>query len=191
MTAARSASVEGGGGEEGRVDIAGRHVLVAGAGVTGKSIVPALVELGARVTVTDGNAERLAELEGLGAELAPGLTEPPSDVVLVVTSPGWRPTSTLLVAAVAAGVEVIGDVELAWRVGQLREHPPSWLVITGTNGKTTTAGMLESILRRVVDADRGRARFRRRPPGRLPTRHPAARRTRRRRGSAGRPCFRG
>ncbi len=129
------------------MQIDGRHVLVAGAGVTGKSIVPVLVELGARVTVTDGNAERLAELEGLGAELVPGLTEPPSDVVLVVTSPGWRPTSPLLVAAAEAGVEVIGDVELAWRVGQLREHPPSWLVVTGTNGKTTTAGMLESILR--------------------------------------------
>ncbi|MGW4060871.1 UDP-N-acetylmuramoyl-L-alanine--D-glutamate ligase [Amycolatopsis sp. NPDC004747] len=128
-------------------DFAGRHVLVAGAGVTGKSVVPVLVELGARVTVTDGNAERLAELDGLGAELVPGLTEPPSDVVLVVTSPGWRPTSPLLVAAAEAGVEVIGDVELAWRVGQLREHPPSWLVVTGTNGKTTTAGMLESILK--------------------------------------------
>ncbi|MER6799674.1 UDP-N-acetylmuramoyl-L-alanine--D-glutamate ligase, partial [Amycolatopsis mediterranei] len=89
-------------------DIAGSHVLVAGAGVTGKSVVPVLVELGARVTVTDGNAERLAELEGLGAELVPGLTEPPSDVVLVVTSPGWRPTSPLLVAAAEAGVEVIG-----------------------------------------------------------------------------------
>jgi len=129
------------------VEIAGRHVLVAGAGVTGKSIVPALLELGARVTVTDGNAERLAELEGLGAELVPGLAEPPSDAVLVVTSPGWRPTSPLLVAAAEAGLEVIGDVELAWRVGQLRDHPPSWLVVTGTNGKTTTVGMLESILK--------------------------------------------
>ncbi|WP_103352459.1 UDP-N-acetylmuramoyl-L-alanine--D-glutamate ligase [Amycolatopsis sp. CA-128772] len=129
------------------MEIAGRHVLVAGAGVTGKSVVPVLVELGARVTVTDGNAERLAELDGLGAELVPGLTEPPADVVLVVTSPGWRPTSPLLVAAAEAGVEVIGDVELAWRVGRLREHPPAWLVVTGTNGKTTTAGMLESILK--------------------------------------------
>lgn len=135
------------------MELAGRHVLVAGAGVTGKSVVPVLRELGARVTVTDGNAERLAELEGLGAELVPGLTEPPEGVELVVTSPGWRPTAPLLVAAAAAGVEVIGDVELAWRVGQLRDKPPVWLAITGTNGKTTTVGMLESILRAAgVDA---------------------------------------
>ncbi|WP_181777686.1 UDP-N-acetylmuramoyl-L-alanine--D-glutamate ligase [Amycolatopsis pittospori] len=140
------------------MELAGRHVLVAGAGVTGRSVVPVLRELGARVTVTDGNAERLAELEGQlgqnhGAELVPGLTEPPEGIELVVTSPGWRPTAPLLVAAAEAGVEVIGDVELAWRVGQLRDKPPVWLAITGTNGKTTTVGMLESILRAAgVDA---------------------------------------
>lgn len=127
--------------------VAGRRVLVAGAGVTGASVVPALVGMGARVTVTDGNAERLAELEGLGAELVPGLSEPPAGTELVVTSPGWRPTAPLLVAAATAGIEVIGDVELAWRIGRERRHPPAWLAVTGTNGKTTTVGMLESILR--------------------------------------------
>jgi UDP-N-acetylmuramoylalanine--D-glutamate ligase len=129
------------------VDLSGRHVLVAGAGVTGKSVVKALSTVDARVTVTDGNAERLAELDGLGAELVPGLSAPPEGTELVVTSPGWRPDAPLLVAAAEAGVEVIGDVELAWRIGQERENPPAWLAVTGTNGKTTTVGMLESILR--------------------------------------------
>ncbi|QFU87964.1 UDP-N-acetylmuramoyl-L-alanine--D-glutamate ligase [Amycolatopsis sp. YIM 10] len=129
------------------MELAGRRVLVAGAGVTGKSVVTALLGLGAEVTVTDGNAERLAELDGLGAALAPGLTEPPEGTALVVTSPGWRPTAPLLVAAGVAGVEVIGDVELAWRIGQDLPVPPVWLAVTGTNGKTTTVGMLESILR--------------------------------------------
>ncbi|MFD2422554.1 UDP-N-acetylmuramoyl-L-alanine--D-glutamate ligase [Amycolatopsis pigmentata] len=126
---------------------AGRRVLVAGAGVTGLSVVPVLTGMGALVTVTDGNAGRLAELEGSGAELVPGLTEPPPGTDLVVTSPGWRPDAPLLVASAAAGVEVIGDVELAWRLGQARSRPPVWLAVTGTNGKTTTVGMLESILR--------------------------------------------
>ena len=72
---------------------AGRHVLVAGAGVTGKSVVPALTGMGARVTVTDELPGRLAELDGLGAELVPGLAEPPSGVDLLVTSPGWRPVA--------------------------------------------------------------------------------------------------
>ncbi|GAA1218707.1 UDP-N-acetylmuramoyl-L-alanine--D-glutamate ligase [Prauserella alba] len=127
--------------------LAGTRVLVAGAGVTGRSVTEALTELGADVTVTDGNAQRLAELDGLGATLEPGLDAPPEGTRLVVTSPGWRPTAPLLQAAAEAGLEVIGDVELAWRLGQERERPPVWLVVTGTNGKTTTVGMLESVLR--------------------------------------------
>ena len=84
------------------MELAGRRVLVAGAGVTGTSVTGALVTMGAQVTVTDGNAERLAALDGLGAELVPGLTEPPESTSLVVTSPGWRPSAPLLVAAADA-----------------------------------------------------------------------------------------
>jgi UDP-N-acetylmuramoylalanine--D-glutamate ligase len=60
-----------------------------------------------------------------------------------VTAPGWRPDSPLLASA---SVEVIGDVELAWRLCAGRPDPPEWLVVTGTNGKTTTVGMLAEIL---------------------------------------------
>ena len=126
--------------------MAGRAVLVAGAGVTGRSVAAALLALGARVTVTDAGADRLTGLPD-GVELAPGLTTPPEGTDLVVTSPGWRPTSPLLVAAAAAGVEVIGEIELAWRLARRLAEPPVWLAVTGTNGKTTTVGMLESILR--------------------------------------------
>ena len=129
------------------MDLTGRRVLVAGAGVTGRSVAAALVAGGAHVTVTDGDADRLAELESLGVVLTPGLAGPPEGTDLVVTSPGWRPSSPLLVAASAAGSEVIGDVELAWRVGRARPNPPAWLAVTGTNGKTTTVGMLEAVLR--------------------------------------------
>jgi UDP-N-acetylmuramoylalanine--D-glutamate ligase len=118
----------------------GQRVLVAGAGVTGTSVASALIDLGAHVTVTDANPDRLA---GLPGELVPGLEAPPAGTDLVVTSPGWRPDSPLLLAATRAGVEVIGDVELAWRIAV----DPVWLAVTGTNGKTTTVGMLESILR--------------------------------------------
>ncbi|MCE6993776.1 UDP-N-acetylmuramoyl-L-alanine--D-glutamate ligase [Saccharothrix sp. S26] len=129
--------------------LAGRHVLVAGAGVTGRSAAEALLAADAVVTVTDGSADRLAALEQLlpGVTLTPGLVTPPEGTDLVVTSPGWRPSSPLLAAASAAGIEVIGEVELAWRMGLELADPPTWLAVTGTNGKTTTVGMLESILR--------------------------------------------
>jgi UDP-N-acetylmuramoylalanine--D-glutamate ligase len=129
--------------------LAGRHVLVAGAGVSGRSAAEALLAAGAEVTVTDGSADRLAALEPLlsGVDMVAGLNRPPAGTDLVVTSPGWRPESPVLAAATAAGVEVIGEVELAWRMAAELADPPAWLVVTGTNGKTTTVGMLESILR--------------------------------------------
>ncbi|MEV4439828.1 UDP-N-acetylmuramoyl-L-alanine--D-glutamate ligase, partial [Streptomyces sp. NPDC049577] len=71
----------------------------------------------------------------------------PEGTDLVVTSPGWRPDSPLFAAAAEAGVDVVGDVEIAWRLrGEPEEAAAPWLAITGTNGKTTTVQMLASIL---------------------------------------------
>jgi UDP-N-acetylmuramoylalanine--D-glutamate ligase len=127
------------------------RVLVAGAGVSGRSAAEALLAAGAEVTVTDGSADRLAalaSLESQGAQLVPGLSTPPEGIDLVVTSPGWRPDAPLPAAAATAGIDVIGEVELAWWLDQERpEGPATWLAVTGTNGKTTTVSMLESILR--------------------------------------------
>ncbi|WP_188985941.1 UDP-N-acetylmuramoyl-L-alanine--D-glutamate ligase [Saccharopolyspora thermophila] len=128
----------------------GCRVLVAGAGVSGRSAAQALLAAGAAVTVTDASADRLAALASLqaqGADLVPGLVEPPAGTDVVVTSPGWRPDAPLLAATAAAKIELIGEVELAWQLDQDRGAPAVWLAVTGTNGKTTTVSMLESILR--------------------------------------------
>ncbi|MFD2470654.1 UDP-N-acetylmuramoyl-L-alanine--D-glutamate ligase [Amycolatopsis silviterrae] len=125
-----------------------RSVLVAGAGITGCAVARALSAAGARVTVTDDVADQLSTLTDVpGITLAVGLTEPPEDTDLVVTSTGWRLDSPLFVAAAKRGIETIGEIELAWRMTAESADPPTWLVVTGTNGKTTTVGMLESILR--------------------------------------------
>ncbi|WP_017608041.1 UDP-N-acetylmuramoyl-L-alanine--D-glutamate ligase [Nocardiopsis xinjiangensis] len=129
-------------------DLTGRLVCVAGLGVSGPPVARALLARGARVTVVDGrddDATRAlaAELTQDGAEVVLGSTPLPEGCDLIVTSPGWRPDSPLLARAVETGVEVIGDVELAWR---LRPAHQVWLGVTGTNGKTTTVRMLEAIL---------------------------------------------
>ncbi|HKE53126.1 MAG TPA: UDP-N-acetylmuramoyl-L-alanine--D-glutamate ligase [Actinomycetes bacterium] len=127
-------------------------VLVAGIGVSGFAAADALIGLGAVVTVVDaknGPAERdrAGLLEILGAQVRLGPDAPqtvPAGVQLVVTSPGWSPGAPLLAGAAAAGIPIWGEVELAWR---LRIDPaPPWLVITGTNGKTTAVRMLASML---------------------------------------------
>jgi UDP-N-acetylmuramoylalanine--D-glutamate ligase len=127
-------------------DLPGARVLVAGARVTGAAAGRALLELGARVTVTDGAAAQLEVLADTGMELLAGLDTPPAGTDLVVTSPGFRPDAPLLLAAAHAGIPVIGDVELAWWLDRARPRPADWLVVTGTNGKTTTVGMLQCIL---------------------------------------------
>ncbi len=132
---------------------AGARVLVAGARVTGAGAAAALLDLRAHVTVTDGSAAQLETVTDARAERAVDLEAPPPGTALVVTSPGFRPDAPLLIAAARAGVPVVGDVELAWWLDRARPEPAAWFVVTGTNGKTTTVGMLQSVLRAAeVDA---------------------------------------
>ena len=119
--------------------------MVAGAGVSGAAAARVLRDLGARVVVADSSDERAEPLRADGFDVR-DLDAPLEDTSLVVTSPGWRPTAPLLAAAAAHGVEVWGEVELAWRLGEERGHAAPWLALTGTNGKTTTVRMLEQIL---------------------------------------------
>lgn len=129
----------------------GKNITVAGLGVSGISAARALAGLGAVVTVVDGgdsegHRERAAELEAAGISVRLGDAQTlPEGTDLVVTSPGWKPDSPLFAAAAAAGVDVVGDVEIAWLLRGPDAAP--WLAITGTNGKTTTTQMLASILR--------------------------------------------
>ncbi|MEW9528017.1 UDP-N-acetylmuramoyl-L-alanine--D-glutamate ligase [Microbispora sp. NPDC049125] len=124
-------------------------VVVAGLGISGTAAARALAEGGEHVVVlesVDGKRQRAAAaaLAGLGVEVRFGEPALPEGVSLVVTSPGWRPGHPLLAAAAQAGVEVIGEVELAWRLRGEKAAP--WLALTGTNGKTTAVRMLASIL---------------------------------------------
>jgi UDP-N-acetylmuramoylalanine--D-glutamate ligase len=141
-------------------DWAGLRVVVAGIGASGFSAADTLIELGAVVVVVDAGATEENEAKAdtlrivgardvlLGADHAAALPLVDGDLPdLVVTSPGWRPTQPMLADAARAGVPIWGDVELAWRV-RIREGRPTaeWLTITGTNGKTTTVGLTESML---------------------------------------------
>jgi UDP-N-acetylmuramoylalanine--D-glutamate ligase len=112
----------------------GKRVVVAGAAISGVAAADALRERGAEVTVVDARG-------GDGVLVTDTV---PEGTELVVTSPGWRPDSSLLLDAAAKGIEVYGEVERAWRLRP--EGAAPWLAVTGTNGKTTTVKMLAAIL---------------------------------------------
>jgi UDP-N-acetylmuramoylalanine--D-glutamate ligase len=133
----------------------GVRAVVAGFGVSGFAAADNLNHLGATVTALDesegdqSRREKAELLEVLGAtiRLGEGATATlPEEVDVVVTSPGWKPTAPLLAQARERGIPVWGEVELAWRLRD-PEHPTPWLAVTGTNGKTTTVQMLDTILR--------------------------------------------
>lgn len=128
---------------------AGRRVAVAGLGVAGFACADALVNRGARVTVLDespsaASSDRASILEILGVSLALGEPMQLPEVDLLVVSPGLPPNSSIIQQSLDRAVPVWGELELAW---QLRgPGAAQWLFVTGTNGKTTTTLMLESIL---------------------------------------------
>jgi len=132
----------------------GVRAAVAGFGVSGFAAADNLNHLGASVIAMDESdagdkTEKGELLEVLGADirLGPGSTAVlPDGIDVLVTSPGWKPSSPLLAQARERGVPIWGEVELAWRLRD-PNHAAPWLAITGTNGKTTTVQMLESILR--------------------------------------------
>jgi UDP-N-acetylmuramoylalanine--D-glutamate ligase len=159
VTGAPESSVGGGGipaagpvpsANAGEAGWRGRAICVAGLGVSGRAAADVLADRGARVTVVDARddeprrelAGRL-ESRGVMVRLGDGDTLP-AGTEIVVTSPGWRPDAPLLAAAVAAGVPILGEVELAWRLRGPGAAP--WLALTGTNGKTTAVRMLACIL---------------------------------------------
>jgi UDP-N-acetylmuramoylalanine--D-glutamate ligase len=144
-------------------DWRGLKVAVFGLGVTGFSVADTLVELGAEVTVfaSGSDPQRAELLEVIGArlitrDLGSGGTDDIEDFApeLVVTSPGFPPAHPLIRWASSAGIPVWGDVELAWRLRDKVGVPAPWLVVTGTNGKTTTVQLATAMLiadgRRVI-----------------------------------------
>jgi UDP-N-acetylmuramoylalanine--D-glutamate ligase len=127
----------------------GTRVLVTGAGITGRSVSAALEPTGVRLTICDDDPLALQRLVTPASVVttAEALAQM-ADYALVVTSPGFPPTAPVLAAAAAAKVPIWGDVELAWRLDQAGWFgtPKQWLVVTGTNGKTTTTSMLHAML---------------------------------------------
>nr|WP_253648896.1 UDP-N-acetylmuramoyl-L-alanine--D-glutamate ligase [Williamsia deligens] len=130
------------------------RVVVAGAGTAGASAARFLASRGATVTVVDDRAGAGAGLADSGVTVIPTAVAVGADGTaaldadLLVVSPGFRPEAAVVACARRGGVPVWGEVELAWHVDAsgLLGPPRTWVVITGTNGKTTTTSMVEAIV---------------------------------------------
>ena len=117
----------------------GKRILVAGAGVTGAACARALEKRGSHVTIVD---EKVTTLEGFTVITPSRVDFANFDLLLV--SPGWREDHPVVVAARAARIALINEVDLAW---SLKAPGQKWLALTGTNGKTTTVELAAAMLR--------------------------------------------
>ena len=128
---------------------AGQHYAVLGLARSGLATVKALLASGARVTAWDDREEARENLRSLGANDLSIEDFVGGDLARfnsIVVTPGL-PLNRHPIAgrAKAAGVEVIGDIELFARARP--ELPPHKVVgITGTNGKSTTTALVHHIL---------------------------------------------
>jgi len=130
-----------------RQKLAGKKVLVVGLGKSGKAAARALNEAGASVTVQDSKtADKLdtqfiqfMQNEGITAYLG-STPEDMSAYDMLVLSPGVPPALSYIEEARRAGAEIIGELELAYRLGE-----GHFIAITGTNGKTTTTTLTGEI----------------------------------------------
>lgn len=122
---------------------------IIGLGRSGMAAARVLKRDGWDVSLSDrANNENLQTLgqplaaEGITLNLGHAFTLETDDLPkLIVVSPGVPWDLPILVQARAQGVEVIGELELAWRY--LQGTP--WIGITGTNGKTTTTALINAI----------------------------------------------
>ena len=117
--------------------LAGKNCLVIGAGVTGMACQEALVNFGANSKVFDEKVKTGADI----------VNEIPDGVELAIVSPGWRDDHMIISKLRSGGVEILSEIDFAWQVKQVLAPSQKWIALTGTNGKTTTIKMVESIFK--------------------------------------------
>ena len=128
--------------------LANRRVAVVGLGRSGLAAAHLLRTAGARVIASDQKtlaalgADARA-LSALGVTLLVGGSHPEATqgADLVVVSPGVPLDSPQVAPARAAGIPIIGELELGWRAMEAET-----IAITGTNGKTTTTALTGALL---------------------------------------------
>ncbi len=139
----------------------GQRIAIYGLGRSGLAIARAALSLGAVPTVYDKarpdqmiKQDVLTDVRSLGIEMHLGWEGrfDPASVDMLVTNPGVDMRSTVLQQAVTDGIEVVSEVEFAYRVLEARQDPNAAMpqrpnaripivAITGTNGKSTTTVM--------------------------------------------------
>jgi UDP-N-acetylmuramoylalanine--D-glutamate ligase len=113
--------------------------LVVGLARSGAAAALMLRDHGEVIGVDSGNP---AVPDGIEAHVGSDGLELLDRARTVVKSPGVPTEAPVIAAAAERGLEVVGELELAWRL-----LPNEFIAVTGTNGKTTTVELLGAMHR--------------------------------------------
>jgi len=127
-----------------------KKVVVLGVGISGNAVAKLVKELGATVTLSDSNVEiakkyDLDELRNYGVTVELGSQSDTliSGIDYLILSPGVPMAVPLVQKAIANGVEVMSEIEVAYRLCKVPMY-----AVTGTNGKTTTTTLLGELMKK-------------------------------------------
>ena len=115
-----------------------KNALVIGAGVTGSSVKRFLESHGAQTLLIDEKDKSAVTVEFANVEL--------KSIDIAVVSPGWKLDHPWVEQIRSAEIELLSEIDLAWRVKSELNPKQKWIGLTGTNGKTTTVQMTEAML---------------------------------------------
>ena len=124
------------------VALAQARLLVLGGGVTGRSVAQVLSNLGAEVSIYDENENSEFEFPRVTLNELSNI-----NWVAAVVSPGWRPSHPVIADLRNREIPLLNEIDLAWEIKQQVAPEQKWLAVTGTNGKTSTVELVESILK--------------------------------------------
>lgn len=124
----------------------GRPVFVLGLGLSGMSVLRAVLRAGAQAVAWDDNPEKRAEADRLGVPLRDPVQMDFGICGALVAAPGIPLRGFLAHPAISrakeSGLQILGDLEILHRTG----HGRKTIGITGTNGKSTTTALTGHIL---------------------------------------------
>ena len=132
------------------MELGGKTVLVVGGGKSGMAACHYLLSKGCQVILADNKSQEvllkdkeIAAFVKQGGQLISGNVIPEKVAwELTIVSPGVPLHIPILNMTRAAGVKIIGEIELAYSI---TDTP--FIGVTGTNGKTTTTSMIGHILK--------------------------------------------
>jgi len=107
-------------------------IAIVGAGVTGQALRNFLVKRDMHVDIFD------EKIKGLRTEVN-------ADYDLVIVSPGWKTDHPMIIELSHHCSEMLSEIDFAWRIKEELAPHQRWVALTGTNGKTTTVNMIQSI----------------------------------------------